>query len=82
MNVVIAQRKHPDMEERVRQHHPRTEQCLTTVAFGSLLVFASVMPPLTPTDEGTGRTANPSDPHATSRDDAGACSGSDHEKAA
>jgi hypothetical protein len=69
------------MAERVRDQHPRSEHFLTTVAFGSLLVFASVMPPLTPTDEGTGRIASTSDPHATSRDDAGTCT-SAAEKAA
>jgi hypothetical protein len=36
------------MEEHTRTPHPRSQLFLDTVAVGSLLVFASVMPPLTP----------------------------------
>jgi hypothetical protein len=39
------------MEERRPDRHPRTPDFLDTVAFGSLLVFASVMPPLPPERE-------------------------------
>jgi hypothetical protein len=41
------------MEERRPDRHPRTQQFLDTVAFGSLLVFASVTPPLSPERDAT-----------------------------
>jgi len=48
------------MEERRPDRHPRTQQFLDTVAFGSLLAFASVTPLRPPEgDRDTGERATP-----------------------
>jgi hypothetical protein len=40
-------------------NHPRSQHFLDTVAFGSLLVFASVMPPRSPQDAASRQVPHP-----------------------